>query len=56
MNYFTYGTPKTFEFPKGSSILRHWHQAKRINGAIKNLGPTLMQLTSTGMYRVEQKV
>jgi hypothetical protein len=62
VNYFTYGTPKTFEFPKGSSILRrdgtrtrHWQQAKRINGAIKNLGPTLMKLTNTGMYRVEPK-
>jgi len=28
VNYFTYGTPKTFEFPKGSSILRHWHQCQ----------------------------
>ena len=58
--YFNYGTPLTDEFPKGGGILRrdgtrtrHWHQARRINGAIKNLGPTLMRLTSTGMYRVE---
>lgn len=58
--YFTYGTPDTFEFPKGSAILqrdgsrtRHWYQARRINARIKKLGPTLMQLRSTGVYRVK---
>jgi hypothetical protein len=58
--YFNYGTPKTFEFPKGSGIVRrdgtrsrHWFQARRINRGLKNLGPTLMQLTSRGVYRVE---
>ena len=58
--YFNYGTPKTFEFPKGSGIVRrdgtrtrHWFQAKRINRSLKNLGPTLMQLTNQGVYRVK---
>ena len=30
---------------------RHFDEAKRINATIKNLGPTLMQLTSTAVYR-----
>jgi len=58
--YFTYGTPNTFEFPKGGGILRrdgsrtrHWYQARRINARIKNLGPTLMKLCSTGVYHVK---
>ncbi len=58
--YFNYGTPKTFEFPKGGGIVRrdgtrtrHWYQAKRINAVIKNLGPTLMQLENIGVYRVK---
>ena len=58
--YFTYGTPNTFEFPKGGAILRrdgsrtrHWYQARRINAHIKSLGPTLMKLCSTGVYRVK---
>ena len=33
---------------------RRWEQAKRINGALKQLGPTLMKLTSTGVYRVDR--
>ncbi len=58
--YFNYGTPKTFEFPKGGGIVRrdgtrthHWYQARRINRSLKNLGPTLMQLKSKGVYRVK---
>ena len=58
--YFNYGTPKTFEFPKGGGIVRrdgtrtrHWFQAKRINQCLKNLGPTLMQLTNQGVYRIK---
>ena len=58
--YFNYGTPKTFEFPKGGGIVRrdgtrtrHWFQARRINQSLKNLGPTLMQLKSEGVYRVK---
>ena len=58
--YFTYGTPDTFEFPKGGGILhrdgrrtRHWEQARRINRDVKNLGATLMKLRSTGVYRVK---
>ncbi len=57
--YFCYWTPGGAEFPKGGAIItregrrtRHYDQAKRINAAVKNLGPTLMKLTSTGVYRV----
>jgi len=63
--YFCYWTPTrrgsegVFEFPKGGAIItsdgrrtRHYEQAKRINERVKNLGPTLMKLTSTGVYRV----
>jgi len=57
--YFNYGSPRTFEFPKGGGLIRrdgsrtrHWFQAQRINAALKHLGPTLMQLHSTGVYRV----
>ena len=53
--YFCYYTPVSDEFPKGGAIIRvdgrrtrHYDQAKRINAAIKNLGPTIMKLTSTG--------
>lgn len=48
------------EFPKGGAILdgigrrtRHYEQAKRINGALKNLGPTLMKLTSYKVIRIK---
>ncbi|MBM3476295.1 MAG: hypothetical protein FJX75_23735 [Armatimonadetes bacterium] len=58
--YFCYWTPTGGEFPKGGAIItaegrktRHYEQAKRINAAVRNLGPTLMQLTSTGVYRVK---
>ncbi len=58
--YFCYWTPRGGEFPKGGAIItaegrktRHYEQAKRINHGIKNLGRTLMKLTSTGVYRVE---
>jgi hypothetical protein len=58
--YFCYWTPGGGEFPKGGAIItaegrrtRHYEQAKRINFAVKSLGPTLMQLTSTGVYRVK---
>ena len=58
--YFCYWTPRGRVFSKGGAIItaegrktRHYEQAKRINHGIKNLGPTLMQLTSTGVYRVE---
>ena len=57
--YFCYWTPRGSDFVKGGAIItlegrktRHYDQAKRINRAIKNLGPVLMQLTSTGVYRV----
>lgn len=57
--YFCYWTPSGGEFPKGGAIItaegrrtRHYDQARRINAAIKNLGPTLMQLTSTAVHRV----
>ncbi len=58
--YFCYWTPRGEEFPKGGAIItaegrktRHYGQAQRINHAVKNLGPTLMKLTSTGVRRVE---
>lgn len=57
--YFCYWTPGGGEFPKGGAILhqdgrpsRHYDQAKRINTAVKNFGPTLMQLTSTRVIRI----
>ncbi len=57
--YFCYYTPAGGEFPKGGAIIdrqnrrtRHYEQARRINAAIKNLGPTLMKLTSKAVYRV----
>ncbi|MFA5865713.1 MAG: beta-galactosidase [Phycisphaerae bacterium] len=58
--YFCYYTVPPFgEGAKGSAIIdrldrktRHYDQAKRINFEVKNLGPTLMKLTSTGVYRV----
>jgi hypothetical protein len=60
--YFCYWTPTGAEFPKGGAIItaegrrtRHYDQAKRINAAIKNLGPTLMQLTSTSVIRITPK-
>lgn len=60
--YFCYWTPRGAEFPKGGAIItadgrrtRHFEEAKRINAAVKNLGPTLMKLTSTGVYRVGPK-
>jgi hypothetical protein len=60
--YFCYWTPPGAEFPKGGAILRrdgtrtrHYDEARRLNGRLKQLGPTLMQLTSTGVYRVRPK-
>ena len=60
--YFCYWTPRGDEFPKGGAILtadgrrtRHYDEAKRINAGLKNLGPTLMSLSSTGVYRVKPK-
>ena len=59
--YFCYWTPGGREFPKGGAIItiegrktRHYEQAQRINHDIKNLGPTLMKLTSTGVYRPKE--
>jgi len=58
--YFCYWTPRGGEFPNGGAIItaegqrtRHYDQAKRINAAIKNLGPTLMKLTSLKVIRVK---
>jgi hypothetical protein len=60
--YFCYWTPRGKEFPKGGAIItaggrptRHYEQARRINAAVKNLGPTLMKLTSTAVVRVAPK-
>jgi len=56
--YFCYWTPAGAEFPKGGAIItragkrtRHFEEAKRINATVKQLGPTLMKLTSVGVYR-----
>jgi hypothetical protein len=58
--YFCYWTPAGDEFPRGGAIIRrdgrrtrHYEQARRINAGLKRLGPTLMQLTSTGVARVQ---
>ena len=58
--FFCYYTPGGGEFPKGGAIIgrddrptRHYDQAKRINAGLKNLGPTLMQLTSTDVVDVQ---
>ncbi len=63
--YFCYWTPGkggggAGEFPKGGALLtaeglktRHYDEARRINGELKNLGPTLMKLNSTGIQRVK---
>lgn len=57
--YFCYWTPAGAEFPKGGAIItrdgrrtRHYDEATRINAVLKNLGPTLMRLTSAGVVRV----
>ncbi|MBX7258755.1 MAG: hypothetical protein K1Y02_20505 [Candidatus Hydrogenedentes bacterium] len=57
--YFCYWTPAGDEFPKGGAIIgrdgkrtRHYDEAKRVNAAVKNMGPTLMNLTSTAVVRV----
>lgn len=58
--YFCYWTPRGAEFPKGGAILtadgrrtRHYDEARRLNARLKNLGPTLMQLTNTAVRRVK---
>lgn len=58
--YFCYWTPRGGEFPKGGAIItaegnrtRHYEQAKRVNAGLKNLGPTLMKLTSTDVIRIK---
>lgn len=57
--YFCYFTPQGDEFPKGGAIIaadgtktRHYGHAQRLNAELRALAPTLMQLTSTGVYRV----
>ena len=56
--YFCYWTPRGDEFPKGGAIItaegrktRHYDQARRLNAAVKAMGPTLMRLTSTDVRR-----
>lgn len=58
--YFCYWTPAGAEFPKGGAILsrsgvrsRHYEEARRINATLKNLGPTLMQMTNIGVVRIK---
>ncbi len=57
--YFCYWTPRGPVFEKGGGLIgrngqptRHYYQAQRINARLKNLGPTLMHLTSQAVYRV----
>jgi len=59
--YFCYNTPVGKEFPKGGAIIRrdgrrtrHYYEAQRINAELKNLGPTLMKLTSTRIVHVNE--
>lgn len=61
--YFCYWTPGkgaggAGEFPKGGALItaeglktRHYDEARRINAELKNLGPTLMNLTSVRVLR-----
>ncbi len=56
--YFCYWTPAGDEFPRGGAIItaegrrtRHYEQAKRLNAAVRNLGPTLMGLRCHGVIR-----
>ena len=63
--YFCYWTPGkgaggAGEFPKGGAIItaeglktRHYDEARRINAELKNLGPTLMNLTSLRVLRLK---
>lgn len=58
--YFCYYTPGGDEFPKGGAIIgrddrrtTHYYHARRLNEQLKAIGPVLMKLTSTGVYRVE---
>jgi hypothetical protein len=58
--FLYYAVPDPKDFAKGSAIIdrldrktRHYDQAKQINFEVKNLGPTLMKLTSTEVYRVK---
>jgi hypothetical protein len=62
--YFCYWTPGkgaagAGEFPKGGAIMtaeglktRHYDEPRRINAELKNLGPTLMKLTSVRVMRI----
>ena len=57
--YFCYYTPAGDEFPKGGALITRddrrtskWYAARRLNEQLLHLGPTLMQLTSAGVYRV----
>jgi hypothetical protein len=64
--YFCYWTPGkgaagAGEFPKGGAIItaegiktRHYDEARRINAELKNLGPTLMKLTSLRVVRLKK--
>ena len=58
--YFCYWTPRGKEFPKGGAIItaegqptRHYDQARRLNARLRQLGPTLMKVTSTGVFRIK---
>ena len=57
--YFCYWTPRGAMYQRSNAIIsaagiatRRYGQARRINARLKNLGPTLMQLTSVKVYRI----
>ena len=59
--YFCYYTPNGNEFQKGGAIIardgrktRHYGEAQRINSEVKQLGATLMQLTSNDVIRISE--
>ncbi len=61
--YFCYWTPISSVLNRGYAIIRpdgtrtpQYEQAKRINEKLKKLGPTLMQLTSSGVIRIKPGV
>lgn len=49
--YFCYRMPGALVDADGRPT-HHYPEARRINARLKNLGPTLMRLTSTAVYRV----
>lgn len=59
--YFCYWTPGWLHsegvacVASDGRLTHHYAEARRINAKLKNLGPTLMRLTSTAVYRVPRR-